>query len=93
MLALNSTLLALLIFCLFSEADGVATITARFGMETWGILSLICVTLTASIVSTIAGLWSRGESNDFDVGVACGATALVLVLGATISYVLRSVPY
>jgi hypothetical protein len=93
MLALNGGLLALLAFCLFSEADTVATVTAKFGAETWGMLSLMCVTLTASIVSTIARLWSRSEAGNFDVGVACGATTLVLFLGATLSYVLRSTPF
>jgi hypothetical protein len=87
---LNGALLTLLAFCLFSEADTVASVTARFGVETWGMLSLMCVTLTASIVGTIAGLWSRTESHDLEVGFACGATTLVLFIGATISYVLRS---
>jgi hypothetical protein len=89
-LALNGALLTLLAFCLFSEADTVASVTARFGIETWGMLSLMCVTLTASIVGTIAGLWSRTESHDLEVGFACGATTLVLFIGATISYVMRS---
>ena len=93
MLVFNSALLALLFWCLFSDADTVAAATARFGMETWGLLSLMCITLTASIIGTIGGLWSAGESNDFDVGFACAATTLVLFLGATVSYVLRSAPF
>jgi hypothetical protein len=92
-LALNSALLALLFWCLFSDADTVGAVTAKFGMETWGMLSLMCVTLTASIVGIIAGLWSRAESKDFDVGFTCGATTLVPFLGAIVSYVLRSAPF
>ena len=92
MLALNSALLALLALCLLSEADTVARITSRFGVETWGMLSLMCVTLTASIVGTIAGLWSQSESSDVNVGFACSATTLLLFLGATVSYLVRATP-
>ena len=91
MLALNGALLALLFWCLFSRSRHDCFGHRKFGVRTWGLLSLMCVTLTASMVGTIAGLRAGSDSGDFDVGLACGASALLLFVGASMSYVLRAI--
>lgn len=59
LLGIDGAFLAFLTSSVFAKPDEVTRLVKAFKADTWILLSLMCVALTASIISAIACLWSR----------------------------------
>lgn len=58
-LTLDGVFLGFLTSTIFSSRAELEAIVARFDRATWTYLGLMCISLVASIVSTVVALWSR----------------------------------
>jgi hypothetical protein len=63
-LSLDGAFLAFLTSSIFMEQDKLSKILSRFGLETWILLGLMCISLIGSILSAIFCLWSRIYNED-----------------------------
>jgi hypothetical protein len=59
LLGIDGAFLAFLSGSTFAKSDELARMIKIFGAETWILLALMCLALTASIISAIFCLWSR----------------------------------
>jgi hypothetical protein len=62
LLTIDGIFLSFLTGAIFSKPEDLAAMTQRFAWPTWVLLTLMCLTLNASIVSAIMCLWSRVHS-------------------------------
>ena len=59
LLGIDGAFLAFLSSSTFAKSEELSRMIKVFGIETWVLLGLMCIALTASIISAISCLWSR----------------------------------